>query len=587
MLLVGEFFDREDERFVDELRKVSHAPSLAGFVDRWKVDARPWPRRQIFEYLRKPLNAPGHHVVVKRLFKQAEQRGDHELTAAFLAAFDRLIRRVRLRKRRYEWIPETRQSLVHETEYLATPKNAILPSVPRQVTNPFTGKTMELPPRRYYGDLDEARLFSYRTRRYLRRRVWRYFRRLGFQKPAEYVPAVTRGLLEYVDDDVRAAENLLDCRSLTQVCFGKHPALEFTPATTRLKAGRSLAELAAAPYFEPLWKQAEAVSSLLRLLTDAQSRPVRLWARQLLERHHAGALAKLPIESLFRLLDHDDAELQQFGATLLASMPGVGAWPVETWLRLIGVRDPTAQAIVCEQLLKHVAPARIDLGQALQLATANATPVARIGLQFLRSRKWDDPADRRALVGLGSARSAAVGRELAKWALGLVGTGERYERDVVVALFDSLLESIRGAACDWFAGAAAAQDDPLVWTRLMETPFHDVRLRIVELLDRRAARPRIDARDLAPLWTSVLLGVHRGGRHKLRAVEQLAAAMVDRPETAPQLLPVLGAAVRSVRPPEQRAGLAAVASLVERRPDLAGLVRQSLPELTLTPSGAG
>ena len=193
MLLVGECFDREDDRFVEELLKVSHAPSLAGFVDRWKVDVRPWPRRQVLAYLRQPLNVPGHHVVVKRLFKQAEARGDHEQMALFLAAFDRLIRRVRKRRRRYEWVRETRQSLVHESEYLATPNNTLLPPIKRKTVDPRTGRTIEVPAPRYYRVDPSMRIFSYRTRRYLRRRAWRYFRRLGFQKPAEYVPAIRPG----------------------------------------------------------------------------------------------------------------------------------------------------------------------------------------------------------------------------------------------------------------------------------------------------------------------------------------------------------------------------------------------------------
>ena len=33
-----------------------------------------------------------------------------------------------------------------------------------------------------------AKLFKHRTRYYLRRRAWRYFRRLGFRDPAAYLP---------------------------------------------------------------------------------------------------------------------------------------------------------------------------------------------------------------------------------------------------------------------------------------------------------------------------------------------------------------------------------------------------------------
>ena len=68
---------------------------LAGLADRWKQDPRPWAREQIFKYLAMPMDRPGHHPVVKRLFKHAEAKADDELMAAFLVAFDRLVRRQR------------------------------------------------------------------------------------------------------------------------------------------------------------------------------------------------------------------------------------------------------------------------------------------------------------------------------------------------------------------------------------------------------------------------------------------------------------------------------------------------------------
>jgi hypothetical protein len=77
----------------------------------------------------------------------------------------------------------------------------------------------------------------------------------------------------------------------------------------------------------------------------------------------------------------------------------------------------------------------------------------------------------------------------------------------------------------------------------------------------------------------VLLGVHRGGRQKLKAVREIADAVAATPESAAQLLPVLGVAVRSVRGPEMRAGLGAVMSLLARRPELGDAVRARLPEL--------
>ncbi|HUY90016.1 MAG TPA: hypothetical protein VMV10_14870 [Pirellulales bacterium] len=586
---VEDYFAREDDRFVAALREEFDGPTLAGFVDRWKSDSRPWARLQILAYLRMPLNAPGHHVVVKRLFKRAEGERDHELIAAFLVAFDRLVRRVRKKQRRYEWVPETRQSLVHETEVLATPRNSILPPLPRtrKCINPRTGEEVEIPAWQLFNTASH-RLFSYRTRHYLRRRAWRYFRRLGHQRPNEYVPAVSTALLQYADEDVAQPENLLDNWGLLHACFARSAAIEFSDRAANLRPGRTLAELTAAPCFELLWSASEALPELLNLLCKAQSRAVRVWARQLLERNHSAALSSLSVETLFELLEHDNAEVAQFGASLLERLAGIDEWPIANWLRLLEVHDPAALATVCAQFQRRVAPERLDLEQILELATSEATAVARLGSNFLAGRKFETAEERRELVKLGAARCSALGGELAKWALNVAGAAERYDREVVSTLFDSLLETMRQAACTWFEYAAAAQDDPVLWSRLTETPFEDVRLRIVEQLEHRAVRPRIGPRDLAPVWTSVLLGVHRGGRQKLAAVRQLAAAIVERPDEAPQLVPVLAVAVRSIRRPEQRAGLAAVAYLLDRQPTLAEAIARQLPELSFaSPTAEG
>src|ERR1041385_4542558 len=76
MMLAEEYFAAENDLFLETLRRVSQPKTLAGFTDRWKKDPRPWARRQIFAYLRQPLNCPGHQPVVKRLFKHAEENKD-------------------------------------------------------------------------------------------------------------------------------------------------------------------------------------------------------------------------------------------------------------------------------------------------------------------------------------------------------------------------------------------------------------------------------------------------------------------------------------------------------------------------------
>ena len=62
-----------------------------------------------------------------------------------------------------------------------------------------------------------------------------------------------------------------------------------------------------------------------------------------------------------------------------------------------------------------------------------------------------------------------------------------------------------------------------------------------------------------------------------RAQRRGGATVVE----AAVLLPILSVALRSVRGPEWRAGLAGVVQLVGRRPELESVVNASFPELRL------
>ena len=574
LLLVEEYFEREDGRFLPTIRNPFPPAPLQSFAQKWRADPRPWARQQILAYLDLPLNCAGHNPLVKRLFKHAETISDHELMGAFLVAFDRLIRRVRKTRSHWDWNPQTRKSSMWTEEVLKQPRDVI--SLPRvhKARNPRTGQPIEVPVPSVTPKL--GKLFSFRTRKYLRRRVWRYFRRLGYQKPGEYIPAVAAALCRYRDDDLNTGENLLDSWSLLHACFHESPVLEFRPSAVELKG--SLADLKAAPRFQKLWQAPEAVLPLLDLLIDAQSRCVRNWAHQLLEQYHRPRLESLSVEVLLKLLEHDDEEVQQFGAELLSRIQGIERWPISTWLKLLETRNHGALAVICEAMKKTVARQRLSLPQILEIATAQATPVARLGLDLLRQREITTAEDRQLLAAAGKAQCAATGEELARLVLNLVGREESYEPDVVLSLFDSLLRELRVAALDWLRESKAGQQDSVLWCRLLETPFDELRLGLIDMLQRRSTLPGVNREDLTPVWTSVLLGVHRGGRQKPKAVQQVAQAIMDKPELADRLLPVLSAAVRSIRGPEVRAGLAAFATILDQRPELAGSIRKFVPE---------
>ena len=273
-VLVDESFATEDDQFVDRVRMESAPKYLAALADRWKQDPRSSARQQIFKYLALPLDRAGHHPVVKRLFKQAEASRDDELMAAFLVAFDRFVRHQRRARYATTFRPARRGGK----------KNCS----PRAIRSWRLRRAMK-PSILVRGNGSTFRVcFEYRSTAGCSRTELaatsdggqRYFRRMGFQQPSEYPQAVSVALALYRDDDVARGENILDNWSLMHIAFRRSPVLQFKRTRMEVADGRLLGELAAAPQFEDLWKKPESATILLELVTQADSRLVRVWAIQ-------------------------------------------------------------------------------------------------------------------------------------------------------------------------------------------------------------------------------------------------------------------------------------------------------------------
>jgi len=565
-VLLEEYFSSGDDRFLSEVRSFGSPEKLGPFAERWFRDPRPWAREQILKYLEHPLDRPGHQPLVKRLFKQAEAARNHELMAAFLVAFDRLVRRRLVSRTRYDW--QSRQTF-SETR-LITPSNTI----------PLEKAGRAMHHRRPSGGW---RLFSYHTRYYLRRRAWRYFRFLGYQHPREYLQAAAGALVRYLDEDLARGENILDSWGLLHMLFHHSEALEFGTSHILLKGGRRLGDVEPAPRFPDLWSREEAFPVIFDVLTNCRSRLVRACMQKILRQQHDERLRNLSPDEVLRLLDHQEEEVQQFGAVLLENLAGIGKLTLEQWLRLVETRNVTVLHTICDVMKRNVSGDRLTLEQCVDLARAGAAPVARMGLEFLQGRnlKADTLSgeEGRQLRRLAGMKCDALAGDVARWALDLLGAPAAYERDSILPFFDSLREGARRSACSWLREGSPGYDDAALWSALLETPHDDVRHHLIRSLEARAALPGSGTAELTPLWCSVLLGVQRGGREKLQATRQIGRALVDDPACGDDLLPVLAAALRSVRAPERRAALAAVVSAVEARPDLGGSVAQHLPEL--------
>jgi hypothetical protein len=551
-LVLAELYDSGDASFLDRIAE--HTGSfkpLLGLIEKWKKDSRPWARRLKFDFVLRKKLTWDNRVVFKRLFKQAWADRDHELMGAFMVVLDRSIRRVRVKHHRYV------NRTVETTEVLRVP-----------------AKRDQWP-------------FSTVTRHYLRRRAWRYFRRLGFLDGPAYIAAMGMTLPRYRDEDMRAGENLMDNWGLMHACFGKSPVLAFSARHTNLSANGSLAELSAAPMFERHWAKPEAMATLLEILLAAQCRAVRVWAIEILRRLHAASLSRIDPAMLLKLIDHVDVDVASFAAELLNNAQTVASFPMLTWMGLLSTRNPGVVAMIVEAFRNHVSFDRVTLAQAVELSTRVAVPVARVGMEILAAKLIRSDADLRELAGLSAAKCVALAGEIAQFGLSRLNVPKAYRLDEVIRFFDSNVKTLRGGAFVALADQSPADTDPAFWARLFESPYDDVRFELVRRLKLRGTLPGASTDATATLWQTVLLNIHRGGRAKLSALRQISDRVVAEPQSAKLLLPVLTIAIRSVRPPEARHGLAAIVQAVERIPSLADEVRMQLPELNLEPAGVG
>jgi hypothetical protein len=575
-LLLDEYYASQGDGFLNELAKVSSAKKLAGLAERWKADKRPWARGQMLAYVGRPMNRRGHNVLVKRLFKHAEQNGDTELMGAFVHAFDRSVRRER--KEKFAWDAATRSA--YSVEVLATPVDGLLPD--KGWIEAKTGEKQSW----YASERRSGTLFSYKTRYYLRRRALRYFRKMGFKSPEQYPAAMAGVLARYEDGDLAKGENILDSWCLLNVCFRHHEGLVFGATHVKLAQGRSLNELKPAPKFPEAWAGKGAGEVLWGLLGKARSRLVRVWAMEMLKKEHGAFLLELKVQAVLGLFEHEDDEVQQFAAEVLEKLPELPKMPLEMWMGLLKTRGPGALALVARLMLMHVSAERVDLKQAVGLACAGPTPIANLGLEYLKGRKVTQRQDLAVLSDLCGAQCDAVAGETTALALEVLGSKEHYDVVLVVRFFDAISKTVREASWGWLKSGSAGYDDAQLWSRLLETPYEDVRLRLVEMLQVRVDTPGTSLDKLAGVWSAVLLGIHRGGRHKIKALHQISRALAESPESAGKLLPVAATAIRSVRPAEARVGLAAVVQAVQRSPGLRAQAVALIPELKFISQGA-
>jgi len=336
--------------------------------------------------------------------------------------------------------------------------------------------------------------------------------------------------------------------------------------------------------YEPLWQTApRAVFDLLR---EARCRPVRQWAIHWLRRDAAKVRDAATLDEWLGLLFHDDSEVAALAAEMLRDAPGLERLSVERWLDLLETPNVLALEILCELIVAHVRPERVNPEEAVRLACSRPLPLARLGFSWLREKPPESAADCQALLRLAGAEAEPSRPEMVRWARDVLSASPHFQAVWLLDFLDSRHADVRSEGWNWLEAEPRARENVALWQRLLESPYDDVRLRLAAALEKEvrgraptAERDKLDAELLRFLWASVLLNIHRGGQTKPPVVTQIARRLERKPDEAKVLLPLLAVALRSVRGPEWRAGLAGVVGLMQRRPDLSAIVNQVFPEL--------
>jgi hypothetical protein len=279
----------------------------------------------------------------------------------------------------------------------------------------------------------------------------------------------------------------------------------------------------------------------------------------------------------------DNSVLNELAVEFLERAGGLEKIPVEKWLRLVEEARPDLLDRICEMVARSVKPEAVSFPDAVRLAMQRPIPLARLGFNFLQHKKPANEGEVLALFGLREALAEPLRPEMVRWACRVLAESPDFRPLWVLEFLDSRHEDVREIGWDWLQSEPRARDDVQVWQRLLESPYDNIRLRLVGILEERAKErdglAKFSAEHVRFLWANVLLNVNRGSRAKPFVVRQIIERLTTHPDEANELLPIVAAALRSVRGPEFRAGLAGVASFVEKNPTRKPLVEAVFPEL--------
>jgi len=381
----------------------------------------------------------------------------------------------------------------------------------------------------------------------------------------------------YSNDHLTTPEMLLDSWGLLHLLYWSSPEITRAPSGARLTAGKRLQDIAPCPMHAAAWEGREAFEDLFRLVRDARSRTVQRWARLVIERDFSTELRGVPVDRLLILLRSGSEEAEALSLAALRGSSELDKVGVSTWLELLALRNLDTVQQVCALVEKHVHPGRLALAQCVELATASVATVAALGLKWTQEKATDRRSDLDLLLRLSEARTPTVRAAAAKF----VGARLEASKHVLPTdtrfLADARFRDVRQEGLR--LAHAVFPSSVALWGQLSESPHDDVRIDVIRTLE--SLRDSLDDSSHRRLWATSLLAIHRGGRAKRLVAKQIAERVAEAPNLADELLPLLRVALRSVRPPERRAGLAALAQAARANASLREAMTRLIPELSI------
>ncbi|MCG3195163.1 MAG: hypothetical protein DIJKHBIC_04433 [Thermoanaerobaculia bacterium] len=570
-LLIDEYFVTADPRLVNEVLASVSAPKLKALAAKWFDDPRPLLRELLLSYVDDGCDRVGHRPLVKQLFKLAEQGKDDELMAHFLCAFDRLVthRLAPVQK----WDPQSRRMTAVTELKNVTGVRVACPPRDRGVRKRSGLVLFGSPPHITSGLLR----FSLRTRHYLQRRVFRYFRQVGWRDPVRFRKAVIKALVLYRDEHLASPEALLDSWSLVHLLYRDSRVLERRPRGVAVGKNASLKDLSFAPLYPSVWEG--AVEDLLELIEKASARTVRLFAASMLRTEPEQTAAALDLDRLEQLLKNPHEEVQALALEFLRQRGDLATLPVSKWLELLTLESPLALLEICSLVRKHVAPSRLDLSQCVTLALSSVAPAAELGAEWALEKPVATTEDLEELCRAREARVPSARQKLCRHLLGIVGTSPLARVELVRDLVDSRYADVRAVALEFLSKDPPLTRSALFWTQIAESPYPDVQAFVIEFLGK--VEERVEEGSVRHLWLTSLLSVHRGSKARRVSLERIGTRLAERPSEAEDLLPLAGMMLRSLRPAERRVALATIARAVRRSPELQDEISECLTGFTL------